>query len=153
MGRATWSTCYACCGATCGGWTYPGWPYDRSICRGVDMQDASLARAALAGAVLDEAFAYPTAVALSADGAFLVGGTPTGELRLWRTADRTLMLAAQAHIGVGWGVRLTEDGKLLASSGADGMVRLWSLTGVAQREGMRGIQEEAASGQLLATLR
>src|SRR5262249_48197242 len=39
--------------------------------QGVDAQDASLADARLDRVVLDEAFAYPTAVALSADGVFL----------------------------------------------------------------------------------
>jgi transcriptional regulator with XRE-family HTH domain len=104
--------------------------------QGVEMQDASLAGAHLAEAVLGEAFAYPTAVALSADGAFLVAGTPAGEMRLWRVADRTPLLAVQGHIGFVYCVAVSEDGRLLASSGDDGMVRLW----------------EAPSGRPLATL-
>ena len=71
--------------------------------QGVEAQDASLAGAHLAEAVLAEAFAYPTAVALSADGAFLAAGTPTGEVRLWRVADRTPLLAVQGHTGAGPG--------------------------------------------------
>ena len=67
--------------------------------QGVEAQDASLSGAQLTEAVLGEAFAYPTAVALSADGAFLAAGTPTGEVRLWRVADRTLLLAVQGHSG------------------------------------------------------
>ena len=67
--------------------------------QGVEAQDASLAGVHLSEAVLGEAFAYPSAVALSADGAFLVAGTPSGEVRLWRAADRTLLLAAQGHTG------------------------------------------------------
>ena len=42
--------------------------------QGVDAQDASLAGASLDRVVLDETFAYPTAVALSADGVFLAAG-------------------------------------------------------------------------------
>ena len=49
----------------------------------------------------------PPAVALSADGTFLVAGTPTGDVRLWRVADRTLLLAAQGHTGTVWGVALS----------------------------------------------
>ena len=43
-------------------------------------------------------------------------------------------------------------GQLLVSSGADGTVRLRSLTGVDEREGMRGIQEEIGTGLPVATL-
>jgi WD40 repeat protein/predicted ATPase len=104
--------------------------------QGVDAQDASLAGAHLAEAVLAEALAYPTAVALSVDGAFLVAGTPRGEVHLWRAADRTLLLAVQGHSGAVWGVALSGDGRLLASGSFDGTIKLW----------------EVGSGRLLATL-
>jgi WD40 repeat protein/transcriptional regulator with XRE-family HTH domain len=102
----------------------------------VEAQGASLAGAHLAPAVLDEAFAYPSAVALSADGAFLAAGTPTGEVRLWRVANRMLLIAAQGHTGLVRAVAVSGDGRLVASGGMDGAVRLW----------------EAGSGQLVATL-
>src|SRR5437879_3701273 len=70
--------------------------------QGVDAQDASIAGAFLDGAVLDEAFAYPTAVALSADGTFLVAGTPTSDVRLRRGLERTLLLTAQGHTAMVW---------------------------------------------------
>ena len=56
--------------------------------QGVEAQDASLAGAHLAEAVLGEAFTYPTAVALSADGAFLAAGTLRARCACggWRTA-------------------------------------------------------------------
>jgi WD40 repeat protein/transcriptional regulator with XRE-family HTH domain len=91
----------------------------------VDAQDGSLANAHLAGAVLDEPFAYPTAVALSADGGILVAGTPAGDVRVWRTADRTLLLAVQGHTGMVWGVAVDRDGRLVASAGDDGLIRVW----------------------------
>ena len=83
--------------------------------QGVDAQDASLAGSHLSEAMLAETFNYPTAVALSADGTLLALGTPTGEIRLWRVADRTLLLAAQAHTDPILGVALGADGLLLAS--------------------------------------
>ena len=87
--------------------------------QGVDAQDASLADAHLAETVLAEPFAYPTAVALSADGALLAAGTPTGEVCLWRVADRTLLLAVQAHTGMVWGVAVSGDAGLAVSGGDD----------------------------------
>jgi transcriptional regulator with XRE-family HTH domain len=105
--------------------------------QGVDAQDASLVGTHLTQAVLDEAFAYTTAVALSLDGGLLVVGTPTGEVRMWRVADRTLLLAAQGHAGMIMSVALSGDGRLAASAGFDGTVRLW----------------ETVNGHLLCTLR
>jgi WD40 repeat protein/DNA-binding XRE family transcriptional regulator len=105
--------------------------------QGVEAQGASLAGANLAEVVLSEAFNYPTSIALSADGAYLAAGTSTGELCLWRIAERTLLLAMQAHSGGVWCVALSADGHLLASGSEDGTVKLW----------------DAPSGRLLATLR
>jgi WD40 repeat protein/transcriptional regulator with XRE-family HTH domain len=93
--------------------------------QGVDAQSASLVRAQLIGAVLDEAFTYASAVALTTDGALLVAGTPAGEVRLWRAADRTPLLAFEGHAGVVWSVAISGDGRLVASGGVDGTVRLW----------------------------
>jgi WD40 repeat protein/transcriptional regulator with XRE-family HTH domain len=125
--------------------------------QGVDAQDASLAGAHLDGAVLDEAFAFPAALALSDDGAFLVAGTPSGEVRLWRAADRTLLLAAHTHTGMVWGVALSGDGRLLASGGEDGSVLLWDTTSgqllvdlQGHTGGVRGLAF-SADGRLLAT--
>jgi WD40 repeat protein/transcriptional regulator with XRE-family HTH domain len=103
---------------------------------GVDAQDASLAGANLAEAVLAEAFTFPMCVALSGDGASLVAGTSTGEVWLWRVADRTPLLTMRGHIGPVFDVALSLDGRLLASGSLDGTIRLW----------------EAASGDLRATL-
>jgi WD40 repeat protein/transcriptional regulator with XRE-family HTH domain len=104
--------------------------------QGVEAQGASLAGAQLHEAVLDEAFNYPTAIALSADGAYLVIGTSTGEICLWRAVDRTLLLALQGHSGAVLGVGLSGDGRLVISGSFDGTAKLW----------------EAPSGRLLATL-
>src|SRR6266851_1407291 len=113
--------------------------------QGVDAQAASLAGAHLAEAVLPEVFTYPTALALSADGAFLAAGTATGEVRLWGAADRTPLLAAQAHTGAVVTVALSADprsassagqgGWLLASGSVDGTVRLWDASSTGQGAG------------------
>jgi WD40 repeat protein len=91
----------------------------------VDAQDARLVDAHLAETVLAEAFDFPGTVALSGDGALLAAGTSTGEVWLWRVADRTAQWAVQSHTGAVRCVALTADGQLVASGGADGTVRLW----------------------------
>ncbi len=94
----------------------------------VDVQDASLVNAQLADTVLAEAFDFPGSVALSGDGALLAAGTSTGQVCLWRMADRTPLWAVQGHSGGVWGVALSGDCQLLASGGTDGAVRLWETT-------------------------
>jgi WD40 repeat protein/transcriptional regulator with XRE-family HTH domain len=96
---------------------------------GVEAQDASLAGAHLAEAVLAEAFNYPNCVALSGDGASLAAGTSAGEVWLWRVADRTPLLALPAHSGFVVCVALNADGRLLVSGSWDGTVGLWDGRG------------------------
>ncbi len=95
---------------------------------GVEAQGASLAGARLVDTILAEAFAFPGSVALSNDGALLAAGTSTGQVWLWRVADRTPVAMFEGHTGAVWGVALTADGHLLASGSGDGSVRLWDAT-------------------------
>jgi DNA-binding XRE family transcriptional regulator len=102
----------------------------------VDAQDARLVDANLADTVLAEAFDFPGWVTLSGDGALLAAGTTTGQVWLWRVADRTPLWAGQGHTGAVWGLALSAAGQQLASGGEDGTVKLW----------------EAGTGRLLASL-
>ncbi|MCL4299146.1 MAG: helix-turn-helix domain-containing protein [Anaerolineae bacterium] len=91
----------------------------------VEVQDARLVDTHLAETVLAEAFGFPGSVALSGDGALLAAGTSTGQVWLWRVADRTLLATLEGHTGQVIAVVLAANGGLLASGGADGTVRLW----------------------------
>ena len=107
----------------------------------VDAQDVRLLGARLNETVLAEAFYFPPSITLSADGALLAAGTSTGEVWLWRTADRTPLWAVQGHIGVVFGVSFSADGQLLASAAGDAKVRLWETSSgrsVATLEGQTG---------------
>src|SRR6185437_5642358 len=66
---------------------------------GVDAQDAQLAGAHMADAVLPDAFNFPISLALSGDGESLVAGMSTGEVRVWRVKDRAALLALHGHTG------------------------------------------------------
>jgi WD40 repeat protein/transcriptional regulator with XRE-family HTH domain len=125
--------------------------------QGVDAQDASLVGTHLTQAVLDEAFPFISVVALSTDGTVLVGGTPTGEVRIWRARDRTPLLAAHAHTGMVWDVALSDDARLAVSGGEDSTLRLWEVeTGRLQATlkghtaGVRGVAL-AGDGRLVAS--
>jgi WD40 repeat protein len=93
----------------------------------VDAQDARLVDTHLAESVLAEAFDFPNSVALSGDGALLAAGTSTGQVWLWRLADRTLLWMVQGHSGAVQHVALSGDGRLAASGGGEGTVRLWEI--------------------------
>jgi WD40 repeat protein/transcriptional regulator with XRE-family HTH domain len=124
---------------------------------GVEAPGASLAGAHLIDAVLAEAFPPPFRVALSGDGTLMAVGTSTGQVWLFRVADRAPLLSIPAHTGSVWGVSLSTDGRLLATGSDDKMVRLWATaTGraVCAMEGhtnaVRGVAL-SADGRLLAS--
>jgi WD40 repeat protein/transcriptional regulator with XRE-family HTH domain len=93
----------------------------------VEAQDGSLVDAHLSEAVLGEPFDYPGRVALSADGAIVAAGTSTGDVLIWRVADRTLLTALRSPSSGILGVALSADGGLVTAGGYDGIVRVWDI--------------------------
>ena len=93
----------------------------------VEAQDATLADARVSDAVFADAFNYPASLALSADGSTLAAGTSTGDVCIWRVADRALTATLRGHSGLITSLALNETGTLLASGSADGTVRVWDV--------------------------
>ncbi|HZO28667.1 MAG TPA: helix-turn-helix domain-containing protein [Chloroflexota bacterium] len=93
----------------------------------VEAQGASLAGARLSEVVLGEQSDYPGRVALSADGTIVAAGTSTGEVCIWRVADRTLLAALRGHSSGILGVAVNADGSLVTAVGYDGIVRVWDV--------------------------
>jgi WD40 repeat protein len=67
-------------------------------------------------------------------------------VRLWSSAAGELLATLHGHIGAVYGVVVSEEGRLLASGGADGTVRLWSFD--EPRSGQPMLTLQAHSGEL-----
>jgi WD40 repeat protein/transcriptional regulator with XRE-family HTH domain len=94
---------------------------------GVDAHETSLAGSHLDQPMLAEAFTHPAALALSDTGEWLVAGTATGQIYVWRLADRARLLALDAHTSTIHGLVVNWSRQLLASGGDDGLIRLFDL--------------------------
>jgi len=66
-----------------------------------------------------------TSLALSADGAFVVGAGSDGMIRRWSAIDGTLVESFLAHKGGVKSIALSADGLWLVSSGNDGSTKGW----------------------------
>ncbi len=94
---------------------------------GVEMQDASLARASLRETVLNEAFDIPWAVAISPTGQYWAVGSRRGEVSLWSEEGKLLHLSWQAHTDTVRAIAFSPDGLTLATGSWDGSIKLWNV--------------------------
>jgi WD40 repeat protein len=78
-----------------------------------------------------------TALALNGDDSIIVSGSGTGFVKAWATADAAAAFQFQAHAGEVTGVAVSPiakaapDSPLLATTGADGTLRIWNRPGTA----------------------
>ncbi len=65
---------------------------------------------------------------LTPDGTILITGDTVGKIRLWATHNGARKLTLAAHQGAVRSLAVSPDSQVLASEGADGVLKLWNLT-------------------------
>jgi transcriptional regulator with XRE-family HTH domain len=95
--------------------------------QGVEMQDTSLAGAALQDSAFTETFDAIMAVAVSPSGEYWAASSRRGEVRVWAAGGQILRRAWRAHADMVWALAFSPDGSTLASGSWDGTVKLWNL--------------------------
>jgi eukaryotic-like serine/threonine-protein kinase len=68
------------------------------------------------------------ALAWAPEGIRLALGTKHGDIQLWNTRSKTLLLTAKQRFGEVYALAWSPDGKYLASGGQDQTVHLWNTT-------------------------
>jgi hypothetical protein len=64
----------------------------------------------------------------SPDGALIISVTENEQIQLWNTENGELLGTARGTDGAARGLAISPDGRLLATCGKEGVVKLWALT-------------------------
>jgi hypothetical protein len=87
--------------------------------QGIEAQDTNFAGACFTETVLMEPIESIASMALSPDGRYLAVGSFSGQIRVWRVADRKVLLTWQRHSCMVWALAFSPDSTMLASGGYD----------------------------------
>ncbi len=98
--------------------------------RGVRLPAVNFTQAAFKASSFTESFTGIVSLVFSPDSHYLVAGTVTGTIFLWRLADQSLYQVLPGHTDIVF-IAVSPNGQHLASAGADGMLCIWDLTGPA----------------------
>lgn len=69
----------------------------------------------------------PTTLVLSSDGGLLAAASRTGHVKLWNAADASDRHMLAAHLGAVTDVAIHPNNQQFATTGGDGLVRIWQL--------------------------
>ena len=96
--------------------------------RTATLYDVNFAGADLTRSEFADTFATITALTYSPDGRLLLGGTSTGDIRVWLANSLQPVGMLQGHSRIVMGLAVgSAQSQLLASCSEDGAVRLWNL--------------------------
>ncbi|MEW5311607.1 MAG: hypothetical protein WDW38_003307 [Sanguina aurantia] len=97
--------------------------------------------------------ASPTSLAFSPDGQSIACGADDGSIAVWNLDSGRRLLSRQAHTGPVWSLCYSRGGggALLASGGADEVVRLWSKELVSQGKSVKFAAADGAAAPTPAT--
>jgi len=87
------------------------------------------------------------AMAWAPDGARLALGTKHGDIQLWNTRSRTMLLTTDRRFGEVYALAWSPDGTYLASGGQDQTVHVWNTT-TGQQVG--AFRSHFSTGEVLA---
>src|SRR5579884_454683 len=95
--------------------------------QGIQMQDASLAKAMIRDTIFTEALDVPRSVAISNRGKYWAAGSMRGMAYVWHKGIQVLHLAWQAHNSAISTLAFSSDELFLATGSWDGALKLWNV--------------------------
>ncbi|MEZ4620902.1 MAG: BTAD domain-containing putative transcriptional regulator [Caldilineaceae bacterium] len=106
--------------------------------QGLPLHGVDLTAADLTGARFSNIFDTVCTVAYSPNGELIAIGALNGEIRIWQTADHTLVAIWRGHIDAVWSVAFSPDSQLLVSGSGDRTVRVWEVRSGQVRHVLQG---------------